>query len=183
MTVTVAPRAFHYVVFDAEAIELAVANVLALVDMTERDVHIDIDEASPAVSMRTVGVSPGAIALQAGSGAFEDTRRPRHFSADVTATTIGRVLLRIRDREDPGFADAPDDGTLSQAQSSAWDTWSMTRLARLGLRVHEPRWRYSYRNRHGFTDAADRSFDRIWTAATLTWADLAAVSAAALSPA
>jgi hypothetical protein len=31
--------------------------------------------------------------------------------------------------------------------------------------------------RHGFSDAADRVFDRLWTSDTLTWADLEAACA------
>jgi hypothetical protein len=181
MTVTVEPREFRYVLFDAAQIEQTVARVLDLVTMTDRDVHVDIDEASSVVQVRVVTVTDSTIVLQADSGAFEDTRRPRRFSPEVTTASVGRVLLRLRDRAEPAFADAPGDDALSHAQSAGWDTWSMTRLGRLGLRVHEPRWRYSYRNRHGFTDAADRSFDRIWTAPSMTWADLEAISAAARS--
>ena len=31
---------------------------------------------------------------------------------------------------------------------------------------------YQFRNRYGFTDAADAAFDRLWSAEALTWADL-----------
>jgi hypothetical protein len=55
------------------------------------------------------------------------------------------------------------------------------RLGRLGYRVHEQRWRYNFRNRHGFTDQADAAFDRIWAADALTWSDLTALSDGARS--
>jgi hypothetical protein len=49
----------------------------------------------------------------------------------------------------------------------------------LGYRVFEPRWRYNFRNRHGFTDDSDAIFDRIWGADRLTWSELSAASEAA----
>ena len=67
----------------------------------------------------------------------------------------GATLLRVRDRLSGRFDDAPADSELSLAQVAAWDTYSVGRLARLGYPVHQPRWIYNFRNRHGFTDRAD----------------------------
>jgi hypothetical protein len=119
------------------------------------------------------------IVIQADSGAFEEPRRPRALSEDNVVTNAGRVLLRLRDRSDGSFADAPAENDLTLAQIAAWDTYSVGRIGRLGYHVHQPRWRYNFRNRHGFTDATDAAFDRIWAADQLTWAELLTISAGA----
>ena len=55
---------------------------------------------------------------------------------------------------------------------------SIGRLVRLGFKHYDNRQRrlYHFRNRHGFTDAADEAFKRLWTADDLTWSDIAALS-------
>ena len=50
------------------------------------------------------------------------------------------------------------------------------RLARLGYPPQRQRRLYHFRNRHGFTDAADAAFDRLWAADGLTWAEIVAIS-------
>ena len=40
---------------------------------------------------------------------------------------------------------------------------------RLGLPTRTDRMRYDFRLQHGFTDAADAAYDRLWDAPTLTW--------------
>ena len=52
----------------------------------------------------------------------------------------------------------------------------MGRIGRLGHRVQRQRRLYHFRNRHGFTDAADAAFDRLWSGEGLTWADIVALS-------
>jgi hypothetical protein len=174
MTVTVTPEQFSYVYFDAAAIEDLIATLLERLGMSEQSVRIDVDESSPIV--RIVAEDGDPLVLKVDSGAFEDARRPRHLSPDNTITNAGRVLLRRRDRVDGGFADAPADDDLTLAQVAAWDTYSVGRLARLGYEMHEPRWRYNFRNRHGFSDVADAVFDRLWRADTMTWGSLLAAS-------
>jgi hypothetical protein len=49
-------------------------------------------------------------------------------------------------------------------------------LGRLGIEVNEQRWRYNFRNRHGFTDDADDAFNRLWTSDGLTWGELQSVT-------
>ena len=181
MTVTVEPREFRYVMFDAAEIERALVDVLELVGFAARDVHLSIDEASTLAAIRAEERADGSLLLSAGSGAFEDTRRLRSFSPSVTATNVGRVLMRVGDRADGSFADAPADAELTRAQMAAWDTYSMGRLARRGLAVHPPRWRYAFRNRYGFSDETDIAFDRLWNATQLTWATLVAISQTAAS--
>ena len=96
------------------------------------------------------------------------------------AANLGRVLLRVRDRLSGGFGEAPpDDDELSLRQIAAWETYCVGRLERLGFAVNQQRWRYNFRNRHGFTDAADAAFDRLWNADSLSWGELDAISAEA----
>jgi hypothetical protein len=87
-------------------------------------------------------------------------------------------LFRVRDRRDPAFGDAPPDDELPLAYSVSWDVYSVGRLVRLGYRHYDNRQRrlYHFRNRHGFTDAADEAFDRLWTGDGLAWADICALS-------
>ncbi|HAP77040.1 MAG TPA: hypothetical protein DCR14_13255, partial [Acidimicrobiaceae bacterium] len=80
-----------------------------------------------------------------------------------------------------GFGEAPPDADLSLQQTAAWDTYCAARLARLGLTVNQQRWRYNYRNRFGFTDAADAAFETVWAADGLTWGELQAITGAAAS--
>jgi hypothetical protein len=106
------------------------------------------------------------------SGALENTQRFTHFSADHARESLGRYLLRARDRRRPDFADVPGDLDLSLAEHAAWDAYCAGRLARLGVPVNQQRFRYNYRNRFGFADAVDARFDAIWSADDLGWAEL-----------
>jgi hypothetical protein len=119
--------------------------------------------------------------LRVEGGAFEDTRRPRHLSEEAVTRTVGRALLRLRDRAG-GFVEAPADDDLTLAQIAAWDCFAVGRVHRAGWPQLEQRWRYHFRNRHGFTDEADRGFDRLWAANRLSWADLTAISEQAAAP-
>jgi hypothetical protein len=119
-----------------------------------------------------------SITIHAESGAFEDSKRPREQSEVATTASIGRALLRARDRLTGGFGEAPADDELDLRQVAAWETYTVGRLARLGVPVNEQRWRYNFRNRHGFHDVADAAFDRIWAADGLTWGELEAASTA-----
>ena len=136
-------------------------------------------DAARRPSDRTSGDDGSTITLGLDSGAIEDTRRPRHLSPTTATLTIGRLLLRVRDRRDPAFADAPADAELDLAQTSAWNAYCLGRLARLGYPVNQQRWRYDFRNRHGFSDRADASFDALWAAERLPWIGISGLSAAA----
>ena len=177
MAVTVAPEQFTFVAFDAAVIGRIVSDLLDRLGMTEHSVHVDVDESSPIVRIKVEDGEP--IVLRAESGAFEDPRRPRQLSEENVATNAGRALLRVRDRRDGSFAAAPPDAEVTLPLVAAWDTYAVGRLGRLGYPVHEPRWRYNFRNRHGFTDAADAAFDRVWAADALTWSELTSISDAA----
>lgn len=177
MTVTVTPATFTYVTFDADTIRRITADLLDKLGLGDRNVHVEVDETTPLARIR-VDTSAG-IAIRVESGAFEDPRLPRQQSERTTSTSLGRLLLRVRDRERGGFADAPPDKEMTLAQMAAWDTYCVGRLSRLGIEVNQQRWRYNFRNRHGFTDAADAAFDRIWSSDELTWDQLMAMTTAA----
>lgn len=177
MSVTVTPEQFTYVAFDATVIRRIAGDLLTSLGLGERDVAIEVDETTPLARTRVTIGDP--ISIRAESGAFEDPKKPRQQSETHTATSLGRVLLRVRDRLLGGFADAPPDDELSLAEMSAWDTYCVGRLQRLGIPVNKQRWLYNFRNRHGFTDHSDTAFDRLWTSDGLTWADLHTISATA----
>ena len=175
MTVTVTPQEFRFVVFDAAHTARIAADLAALLGI-DRPVRIEIDETTPLARTR---IELGdEIVLHVESGAFEDTKRPRHQSEATTAASLGRCLLRSRDRLSGGFGEAPPDSELTLQQTAAWDTYCAARLARLGLTVNQQRWRYNYRNRFGFTDQADASFEQVWAADGLTWGELLAITGA-----
>ncbi len=180
MSVTVTPQTFNFVAYDAAMIQRVAEELLESLGLADRDLNIEVDETTPLARTRVeVG---DAISIRAESGAFEDTRRPRQQSEVATATSLGRVLLRVRDRLTDGFGDAPPDEDLTLAQVAAWETYSVGRLQRLGIDVNQQRWRYNFRNRHGFTDAADQAFNRLWASDGLTWDELEAICAAAGQP-
>ena len=174
MAVTVVPEQFSMVLFDADGIRSCAEALLDCLGMADRDLRIEVDETTPIARVQSELGDP--IVVCADSGAFEDTRRPRQLSEVAVNTALGRTLLRVRDRLSGTFDDAPADGELSLAYVAAWDTYAVGRLARLGYPVHQPRWIYNFRNRHGFTDHADDAFARIWEADDLSWEDLAGLS-------
>jgi hypothetical protein len=180
MSVTVTPQTFNFVAYDAALIQRVTEELLSSLGLTDRDVQIEVDETTP-LSRTRVEIGD-TIAIRAESGAFEDTKRPRQQSEVATATSIGKVLLRVRDRLGGGFGEAPADKDLSLAQVAAWDTYCVGRLSRVGIEVNEQRWRYNFRNRQGFTDEADEAFNRIWSSDALTWGELEAICSRGTKP-
>jgi hypothetical protein len=138
-------------------------------------IRLEIDQTTPLgrVIASIDGTSSDAqITIRAESGALEDSRRPTHFGPERTAMAVGRMLLRARDRMRPDFADVGTDQDLTVQELAAWDAYCAGRLARLGQRVNQQRWRYNYRNRFGFSDETDAAFDRLWAAEDLGWAEV-----------
>lgn len=175
MSVTVEPASFSFVAFDAGLIARIADGLVAALGI-DRPVHIAVDETTPLGRVR---VDLGdTITIHVESGAFEDSRKPRQQSEVATTASLGRVLLRARDRISGGFGEAPADGELDLRQSAAWDTYCVARLSRLGIPVNQQRWRYNFRNRHGFSDVADEAFERVWGAEGLTWGALESISTA-----
>ncbi len=176
MTVTVEPEEFRFVTFDGALIRDVAESLVATLGI-DRPVHVRVDESTPLGRVRAEISETIAVTVE--SGAFEDSKRPRQQSEVATRINLGRILLRVSDRLHGGFADTPGDDDLSLAQMAAWETYCAGRLSRLGLRINRQRWLYNFRNRHGFTDAADAAFDQLWNSDSLTWSELQSISAAA----
>jgi hypothetical protein len=169
--VVVTPATFSMVQYDAGRIADLVADAAAWMGLGAGDqVRVEVAEEVPLAGVALASIDPPVLAVE--GGAFEDPKRPRSLSGAAVQTVAVRLLARAADRRRPGFAGAPDEDHLSVAEADAWDVWALGRAARAGLEVHPQRWRYRFRNRHGFTDTADQVFDRLWTAEDLSWPDL-----------
>lgn len=181
-SVHVEPREFHYVSYDAAVIEAMATPMVEAVGFPESEVvTIEIDERTFFGRSRVIRLEP--LHVQFESGAFEDAKRPRHFSETGARESLGVVLFRAHDRRGAGFAEAPPDEELELAQRVAWDAWAAGRCERQGWQVSKPRRHYHFRTRHGFSDAADAAFERIWSAADLTWSDIDSLSRSLSAPA
>jgi hypothetical protein len=174
VSVTVTPGEFLLVLFEhAEVVDVA-TRVVETVGIVN-DVVVAVNETTPL--QRVVVTSLEPITLDVESGALEDPRRPRKLSVPNAESSLSKVLFRVRDRLDGTFADAPADDKLTNAQRSAWGVFAVGRASRTGFHAQEQRQRYGFRNRHQFSDAADAVFDRLWSADSITWVELAALSA------
>lgn len=140
----------------------------------DAEIVIEIDESHPLGRAQLTSTAPITIAVQ--GGAFEDLKRPRVMSEEAVVSVLGRLLFRAADRLGPGFDDAPPDNELTLRQHVAWDAYAVGRCEQAGYRAQKGRRRYHFRLRHGFTDAADAAFDRLWSASDLAWADIDAIS-------
>src|SRR5205809_665832 len=177
--VTVSPEEFHLVLYDAAEIAAVVEELADRLELGDRAIQIEVDEYTPLGSSTVTSLDP--ITITAESGAFEDAKHIRHLSRTSIEGVMGRHLLRARDRLDPAFGDPPSDEEMAITLHTAWDAYAVGRLARLGYPSQEGRRRYHFRIRHGFTDTADRVFDRLWSGDGLTWADIVAASEEALA--
>jgi hypothetical protein len=167
VTVTVTPAEFSLVMYDAERIRAVVADVAARIGLPDDvPVMVAVDERSPLARTDLTSIDPPQLTVE--GGAFEEPRRPRQLSEDAAARLLGRVV----DRRDPSFGSPPEEAALTLPQADAWDAYALGRAARRGIETHQPRWRYRFRMRHGFTDTADRVFDRLWAAEGLTWPEI-----------
>ena len=173
--VTVTPAEFHFVKFESQEIVDVVTELAELLGVAN-PIQVIIDETTPLSNLAS-GVdgvsSDSTLTLRAESGALEDTKRFTHFSADAARDSLGRTLLRAKDRLRSDYADTPDDAELSLAENAAWDTYCAGRLERMGVELNKKRWLYNYRNRFGFSDDCDAAFERIWSSDDLSWAELA----------
>jgi hypothetical protein len=184
VTVTVTPETFSLVSYDSAEIASIVTELIDAIGLPSgTDVRIEVDETTPLGRASVSSIDPLVIAVE--SGALEDPKRPRNLSRSGSADVLGRLLFRVRDRLDPAFGDPPEDKELTLPQSVAWDAYCVGRLVRLGFRHYDNRQRrlYHFRNRHGFSDAADDAFDKLWTSDGLSWSDICALSDGAVSTA
>ncbi len=173
--VTVSPDEFTFVKYDSATIAAIVAELAEQLEIAN-PITVIVDETTPLAKVYEeidAASSDATITLHAESGALEDRKHPMSFSPDIARESLGRVLLRAHDRMRADFAEAPGDLDLTLEQNAAWDTYCAGRLARMGVRVNEQRWRYNHRNRFGFHDDVDAHFDQLWAADDLGWAALA----------
>ena len=95
---------------------------------------------------------------------FEDPKHPRQLSEPRRPTSLGRLLLpgrrparpRLRRRRRTTTSWRWPTGSPGTSTPSVASTGS-------GYARQRQRWLYHFRNRHGFTDVADRAFERLWT--------------------
>ena len=180
MPVEVRPTEFSMVFFDAAEIQGIVEKLVAEIGLpSDLRVTVEIDETTPMGRARVASIDP--LLITAESGALEDVKAPRRLSEVGTLDVIGKLLFSVRDRLDPAFGDPPADEELTLQESVAWEVYCVARLGRLGHTVQRQRRLYQFRNRHGFTDAADAAFDRLWTTEPLTWAEITGISQEALA--
>ncbi|MBV8986126.1 MAG: hypothetical protein JOZ68_12250 [Acidimicrobiia bacterium] len=179
MAVTVSPEQFTLVEYDAAEIASIAGELAEKVGLGDRDIRIEVDEKTPLGSSAVVSLDPITITVE--SGGFEDAKQLRHLSRESVEAVVGRHFMRTKDRLDPAFGAPPEDDKVPIELYTAWDIYAVGRLERLGYPSQRERRRYHFRIRHGFTDAADRVFDRLWEAGGLTWADIEAASAEAMA--
>ncbi|MGH8992358.1 MAG: hypothetical protein ACRDZ7_12680 [Acidimicrobiia bacterium] len=171
--VAVSPPVFEVVDFEPARIARLAAEVAAGVGLPDDlELAVEIDEGSPFGSTSTA-IEGRRVTLSVESGAFEDPKAIRQLSEAGTRLVLGRLLFRLSDRLNPDFGAPPADSELTYAEHAAWDAYAVGRYARLaGVDGGQDRRRYAFRLRHGFTDDADRAFDRLWTGDGLTWGEL-----------
>jgi hypothetical protein len=180
--VVLRPEKYALVDFDPERIKAIAEEVADAAGLpADLEVVVEVDDRSPLGRSSIDGMDPVHISLE--SGALEDPKHPRQLSENGATGAIGRLLFRAADRLTEGFADAPSDEDLPSAPGVAWEVYAAGRLARSGHQAQLQRWRYHFRNRHGFSDDADAVFDRLWAADGLTWAEIEALSEQALAAA
>ncbi len=170
--ITVEPRSYTKVAFDPDQIALWAQRSLENVAELPNDLLVDVkvDEEAATNRVRILSVDPVMLAVD--SGALEDYKVPRSMGELESLITFTRLFLELADRLSVPFGGPALDAELSLAHRMAWDVYLFGRVARHGLRIHQPRYRYNFRNRHGFSDHADQVFDALWAADGLTWSQI-----------
>jgi hypothetical protein len=178
--VTVQPETFTLVKFESPAIQAVVEKVADDLGLdADQEILVEVDEESPLGATSVISLDP--ITIRADSGALEDPKRPRQLSEAGTADALGRLLIEAGDRRDEAFG-APDlEESLPLPVQVAWQVHCVGRLCALGYHDQRPRRLYHFRNRHGFTDVADRAFERLWSPEPLTYAEILQLSDDALA--
>jgi hypothetical protein len=171
VSVRVTPDPFTLIAYDVAEITAIVEDAAALVGVpSDVDIDLTVDEElfAPLTGHMSDAVD-GRAELWISGANFEDSRRPRHFSAEQARRDLAIMLLRAKDRLSDDFAAAPSEGELTRAERAAWDVYAVGRAERLGITVRRQKQLYDYRLQHGFTDVADAAFDRLWNAQMMTW--------------
>ncbi len=175
MPVVVRPEEFTLVFFDPAELRSLLEGLAAEVGLpADLLITLEVDETTPLGNARVSSLDPVVISVE--SGALEDAKAPRKMDPVGASDVLGRLLFEIRDRLDPAFGDPPPNDQLTLPLASAWQTYCVGRVGRLGHKVQRQRRLYHFRNRHGFTDTADHAFERLWSGEGLTWAQISALS-------
>jgi len=186
--VQVTPDPFTLVQYDAGVIAGLTEELAARVGVADDvPIAVEVDEELPLpLTGMTADVLDGKAVLWFSGANFEDHHRQAQMSEQLTRADLAISLFRVADRLGAGFADAPVDEELTDAQRQAWESWAEGRADRLGEFSRKVRRQYHFRLYNGFTDTADAAFERLWTADAdaFTWADLDALVAecAAVDP-
>jgi hypothetical protein len=169
--VTVTPDPFTVVPYEVPVVAGLVEEAAALIGFpADVEIALEVDEDLPHPLVGTASdVVDGRAVLWMSGGNLEDTHKTRAFSEPTARIELTQMVLRANDRLGDGFASAPPDVELTLAERAAWDAWTHARVGRLGLPTRRTRAIYDFRLQHGFTDAADSAFERLWNAETLTW--------------
>ncbi len=169
---TVVPETFELVEYEASEIQAVfdemVSRVPGLPDGFDAQLQINEELSTARVAVQSL--DPVVLALE--SGALENTKKPRTFGVEASQNAMGRLLFEVVDRLSDDFGAPAIDDPPDLAQRVAWDAYCFGRVSRIGVRVFKPKHIYNFRNRHGFSDAADATFEKIWSAESLTWAQI-----------
>lgn len=183
MAVFVKPESFEQVDFDPSVI----ARIATVVGeracpgvLSDSDVIVDIDENAPTSRAHVVSLNP--ITFDIESGALERYSRPRTLGDSEAELTLARLFLEVGDRRSDEFGAPSMETELSHAHRVAWNTNLYGRASRLGYQTHKPRYRYDFRNRHGFSAPVDGIFEQLWSGDDLTFADIVGLSDTAVAP-
>jgi len=191
MAIVVKPEVFRQVQYDAAEIARVAAETADVtyrvhpdegdgdVDLTI-DVTVSVDENAPTSRCHIVSVSP--IEFHIESGALERYSHPRTMGDVESALTFARLFLELNDRCSEEFGAPPVDDAVSHAHRVAWDVNLYGRASRLGFKARKPRYRYDFRNRHGFSRPVDQIFEQLWAGDQMTWADITKLSDTAAAP-
>lgn len=178
--ITVTPTRFSQVEYDPDEIATHAAEALAAVaerhDELGADTSLDLQVAEDEATSRIAIASLEPLVFSVDGGAIEDYRDPRRLGGLETRIVVTRLLLEVLDRRSVSFGAPPLDAEIDRAHRQAWDVNLYGRVARHGFRLHKPRFVYNFRNRHGFTDHADRTFEQLWSSDDLTWSAITELS-------
>jgi len=177
--IVVKPTTFAHVDYEPDLLIRLVGEAVERVSMpADTKVHVEVDENLSTNRVRVVEIDP--VKLEIESGAVENYQAPRTVGELEAAIAFTRLLLEVGDRRSVDFG-APEIGEEpTRAHRMAWDINLFGRTSRLGLRIHQPRYLYNFRNRHGFSDVADQTFNTLWNTDGLRWTEMQTMSDNAL---
>lgn len=176
--VRIVPDQFTKVEYDPAVLAQWASDALVRVFGTGRgswaEVEVRIDENAATTRMTLAALDP--VVIEADGGSVENRRDPRRLGRQEAEIAFTRTFLELYDRTLEVFGAPVLGQDLPQRHRAAWEANLCGRVSRLGVRLHQPRYRYDFRIRHGFTDRADAAFNRLWEAGDTTWARIVALS-------